>query len=97
MARGDVVNEIWSIDHTGYQTYQPASGTEVCIKSAGGVAHVAAVSVGIYDGTNYATFFNMSMNGSDITLPINNTHYLRMYNGSGGTNAMGYSGYITKD
>ena len=97
MARGDIVSEIWSIDHGSAETFQPSGSIEIVLKSAGGVAHVAACTVGLHDGSLTANFFNMSMNGSDITLPINNAHYLRVYNGSGGTNPMGYSGYITKE
>ena len=96
MARGDVVSEIASTAHNNTITFQPDSGTEVVIKAAGGVSSVAACTVGISDGTNHSTFVNMGLNAGNLSIPINHAHYFYALNASGGTNPMGYSGYITK-
>ena len=98
MARGDIGNEIASTADSGTLVYQPASGTEVILKTWGHHTH-ASVYLYYYDGTNTSiiTRGGYTENGSMISVPVNNAHYIQIHNSTGSTVSLAYGGYVTKE
>ena len=99
MARGDVVAEVVGVSGTSSHTVQPGSGVEWVIKAFAGDNSSSGI-LRAYDGsitTNMVTGDKANDVGSQVTIPINNAHYLAMRNSTGSTLNMAYFGYITKD
>jgi hypothetical protein len=99
MARGDVVAELTAVSGTSSYTVQPGSGVEWVIKTFAGDNNSSTI-LRAYDGsitTNMVNGEEAGDIGGQVTVPINNTHYLALRNSTGSTLNMAYFGYITKD
>jgi hypothetical protein len=104
MARGDVVAATASVANSSSLTYQPASGSEVVITAVATGRRVGTaqyVEVRLQGASYTATVFDFGTTAlgwpeSQMRLFINNTCYLQLYNNTGSSLNMGYSGIQTK-
>jgi len=99
MARGDVVADVVSTSHDSSTDIRPASGVEWVIKTWEGDNN-GSMFLRSNDGSNVGNICTGAQAGAIgglVTIPINNTNYLAVYNGAGGTRIFAYYGYITKD
>lgn len=93
MASGDVVSDVQSISAAANLDFQPASGVQVmimCWTHAGN-----STDVNMYNGTVQGIILSGYATGVAVVplkFPINNTVYLRLSNGTGGAQILGYSG-----
>jgi hypothetical protein len=99
MARGDVVADVVNVSSSSSSTVQPGSGVEWIIRAFSGdnstSSHLRSA-----DGTSVGAICNggeAADIGGKVTVPINNTNYVEMRNGSGSNLILSYYGYITKD
>ena len=99
MARGDVVAELAAVSSSSSYTVQPGSGVEWIIRTFAGDN-----STSTHFRANDGTIVSAICNGGEaadqlgkVTVPINNTHYLALRNGTGSTINLAYYGYITKE
>jgi len=102
MVVGDIINDVLDLVTMGITDFQPAAGVEIILT---GLGHTAAdaidqISFGLYDGVNNAQWYN---NGNVrvrdpllFKFGINNTNYLRMFNGSSINEQLAYTGIQTK-
>jgi len=104
MAVGDVIVEITSVVAGGNTDFQPSAGVEVII--FGTFPDNINLTPKLYDGTTEVSIGRCGIIGAliiDTTLfyepirvPINNGHYLRMYNAGGSNLNFAYFGVQTK-
>jgi hypothetical protein len=91
----------------GFLDYQPAAGVEVLVRSLFATYSAAASSFGLYDGLNWANTYipapastgdlNTAQDACNVYIFINNTNYLRFYNGDTvNATVMGFSGIQIK-
>ena len=98
MARGDVIADVVSTSHDSTTDIRPADGVEWVIKTWSG-SNDGAVLLRANDGTSVATIATGAQVGAIgglVTVRLNYTNYLGVYNGAGGTRIFAYYGYITK-
>ena len=100
MAKGDGVNDLQDIANGASLDYQPALGVEALITEFA-VENQTSVTVRLYNGSLGANSFVqaiISARGSSAPwkILINNTNYLRISNGSGANNEIGFTGVQTK-
>jgi len=94
MARGDVtIGSITSVPSGSSLTFQPAAGVTCLVLFTGSSA--AGVINRWYDGTNICALFGnnatyATQGGLFPKFLINNSVYLAIYNGSGGTQNLCY-------
>ena len=99
MARGDVVSEVASTSTGSSLTYQPAGSIEAVIKVWSG-ERLSSVYLEVFDGTTACIIcasdkFSTIGVHINMSLPVNNAHYLRIRNNAGYDVALMYSGFIT--
>lgn len=95
MTKGDVVNTISNIAAGAALVYQPAVGVEVVVKNALTSSGAADMVVELYDGT-LISMFGPDSQGWAGSLFVNNTNYLRLYNGNAATKTLGATGVQVK-
>ena len=107
MARGDVITtSTTGVGAGAFTTFQPAAGDEWIVHMVGNDQHQGTApngtpeyEVSLYDGTNQSKLTNRASPrlGAGFQAALTNSVYLRVKNESGGTGAIGISGFKTKE
>jgi hypothetical protein len=97
MARGDVVSEITSVANGAAVNHQPSAGVEWVMKSFAGEANNGNLLY-IFDGSLASRIVQGQYDGvGNLTVAVNNAHYIRLHNGTGSTSTLGFTGFISKE
>jgi len=92
---GAVVHDLQSILNGNYLEAKPGVGTEWVIHN---IYHANTITLKIVDsGGNECSFFDEADKGllTHCYIHLTSTHYLRIYNTSGGTQYLSYDGIVT--
>lgn len=103
MARGDFIGDIVEASATSYVDAQPSSGDEWVVKAWGVDSAWVNYRLHVYDGTDRVRIAQADksmavFNGQTaLSLPVDYSTYLSIYNGGAGALKVFYSGYKTKE
>lgn len=95
MAKGDVYNDLQSINNNSYLSIQPNVGAEVTIHN---LLYPYGSTVELYftDGTNEILIDSDNISGRGFFLHCTNSKYYKLKNISGSTIYIGYDGIQIK-